>query len=60
MKETLAMSSARDVNPSSFGSSSTAAHTLPKYLDISAKSVALSQIIYREAIIAGAVTAGPR
>ena len=60
MKETLVMSSARTVNPSSFGSPSTAVLTLLKYLGISAKSVALSQIIYREAIIAGAVTAGLR
>ena len=60
MKETLVMSSARTVTPSSFGSPSTAVPTLLKYLGMSAKSVALSQIIHREAIIAGAVTAGLR
>ena len=60
MKETLVTSSARTATPSSFGSSITAATTLLKYLGISAQSVAWSQTIHREAIIAGAVTAGPR
>ena len=60
MKETLVMSSVRTVTPSLFGSPSTAVPTLLKYLGMSAKSVALSQIIHREAIIAGAVTVGLR
>ena len=60
MKETLVMSSARTVNPSSFGSSITAATTLLKYLGISAQSVAWSQIGRREANIAGAIDAGLR
>ena len=60
MKELPVMSSALTANPSSFGSSITAATTLLKYLGISAQSVAWSQTIHREAIIAGAVTAGLR
>ena len=60
MKELPVMSSARTANPSSFGSSITAATTLLKYLGISAQSVAWSQTIHREAIIAGAVNAGLR
>ena len=60
MKEHFVMSSARTANPSSFGSSITAATTLLKHLGISAQSVAWSQIIRREAIIAGAVDAGLR
>ena len=60
MNEHPVMSSVRTVTPSSFGSPITAVPTLLKYLGISAQSVALSQIIHREAIIAGAVTAGLR
>ena len=60
MREHPVMSSARTVNPSSFGSSITAATTLLKYLGISAQSVAWSQTIHREAIIVGAVNAGLR
>ena len=60
MKELPVMSSARTANPSSFGSSITAATTLLKYLGISAQSVAWSQISRREAIIAGAIDAGLR
>ena len=57
MKELPVMSSARTANPSSFGSSITAATTLLKYLGISAQSVAGSQIMHREAITAGVVDA---
>ena len=73
MRETLVMSSARIATPSLFGSPSTAVLTLLQYpttllmtgamkkcLGISAERVALSQIIPREAIVAGAVSAGLR
>ena len=60
MSEHPVMSSVRNVTPSSFGSPITAVPTLLKYLGISAQSVAWSQTIHREAIIAGAVTAGLR
>ena len=60
MRETLVMSSARIATPSLFGSPSTAVLTLLQYLGMFVKSVALSQTIYREAIVAGAVSAGLR
>ena len=60
MKDHLVMSYARDANPSSVGPLITATTTLLKYRGISAQSVAWSQIIRREAIIAGAVDAGLR
>ena len=73
MRETLVMSSARIATPSLFGSPSTAVLTLLQYptillmtgvmkkcLGISAERVALSQIIPREAIVAGAGSVGLR
>ena len=60
------MSCARTVTPSSFGSLTTAATTLrmtgamKKCLGIPVQSVASSQTVHREAIIAGAIDAGLR
>ena len=60
MKDHLVKRCARDANPSSVGLLITATTTLLKYRGISAQSVAWSQTIHREAIIAGAVNAGLR
>ena len=66
MKETLVMSCARTVTLRSFGSLTIAAPTLrmtgamKKCLGTPVQSVASSQTAHREAIIAGAIDAGPR